>query len=367
MVPRLRDGEKTMRGLGRLSCLLWLCSLAVAAAQEADPLRFVTVDRPPFSQQTATGHEGFSIDLFRAIAADLGREVVFETQASFANMLGAVATGQADGAIANISITSTREEIMDFSQPIFAAGLQIMVPGEAAGNPYLQAIFSRDVGVAVLVALAMLFGGGMLMWVFERRVQPYFDRPLKKAMFPSFWWALNLVVNGGFEERMPQSVCGRFFSVVLVIGSLFLVSIFVASITASVTVTALQGGVSNLSDLDGRRVGTVDGSTSADFLNGRDILFRGYTDPQTMLAAFEAGDLDAVVFDAPILGFYTQTSGAGEAQLLDRIYRPENYGIALPSGSDLREMIDQSLLRLRETGEYDALVDRWFGAGFRGG
>ena len=147
-------------------------------------------------------------------------------------------------------------------------------------------------------------------------------------------------------------------------GSLFLVSIFVASITASVTVEALQGSVSSLSDLDGRRVGTVSGSTSAEFLGQRDLEFTGFPDPSIMLEGFKTGQLDAVVFDAPILAYFVQTDGSG--QLLDRIYRPENYGIALPSGSDLREPIDQSLLRLRESGAYDAIIERWFGTGFQG-
>ncbi|MEM1272411.1 MAG: transporter substrate-binding domain-containing protein [Pseudomonadota bacterium] len=349
-----------------LVALALSCAVQMASAQE-QPLVFATVDRPPFSQQIDTEHRGFSIDLMRAIAEDLGREVIFQTQQEFSDMLDLVAARRVDGAIANISITSRREEIMDFSQPIFAAGMQIMVPAENRGNPYIQALLSRDVGLSVLAAIGLLFGGGMLMWFFERRVQPYFDRPVRDAMFPSFWWALNLVVNGGFEERMPQSWPGRFFAVVLVVGSLFLVSIFVAAITASVTVEALQGNVASLNDLDGRRVGTVDGSTTADFLRDRDVAFIGYPDPAAVIRDFEEGALDAVVFDAPILAFYAQTEGAGNVRLLDRIYRPENYGIALPAGSDLREPINQSLLRLRETGTYDALLDRWFGADFRGG
>ena len=179
-------------------------------AQE-DPLIFATVDRPPFSQQTVDGHEGFSIDLMQAIADELGRDIRFVTAGSFGDMLGQVERGEVNGAIANISITSSREEVMDFSQPIFASGLQILVPETRTRNPYMSALFSKDVGLAVLVALGILFGGGLMMWLFERKVQPYFDRPLKDAMFPSFWWALNLVVNGGFEERMPRSIGGRIF------------------------------------------------------------------------------------------------------------------------------------------------------------
>lgn len=334
-----------------------------AGAQEA-PLRFTTVDRAPFSMRVDGEHRGFSIDLMRAIADDLGREVEFETVPIFSEMLARVQSGATDGAIANISITSAREEVMDFSQPIFASGLQIMVPQQQGQRSILSALFVPDLAFAILAALALLFGGGMLMWLFERRVQPYFDRPPRDALFPSFWWALNLVVNGGFEERLPQSRAGRLFAVVLVISSLFLVSVFVAFITATVTVEALQDSVSSINDLEGRRVGTIEGSTAAAFLTNREFAFQAYSDPVAMFDAFAAGDLDAAFFDGPILAYHVQTDGAGQARLLDRNYRPENYGIALPTGSNLREPINQSLLRLRETGAYDALVDTWFGPAY---
>ena len=203
------------------------------------------------------------------------------------------------------------------------------------------------------------------MWVFERNHQPFFDRPARAALFPSFWWALNLVVNGGFEERVPQSRAGRAFAVVLVVASLFVVSVFVATITAAVTVEALHDSVESINDLDARQVGTVNGSTSARFLDTRDIRYTGYDSPQEMLDAFQANAVDSAVFDGPILAYFVEHEGRNRARLIDRVYRPENYGIALPSGSPLREDIDQTLLKLREDGTYDALLEEWFGATFR--
>ncbi|TCK99960.1 amino acid ABC transporter substrate-binding protein (PAAT family) [Shimia isoporae] len=336
-------------------------------AQSNDAMVFATVDRPPFAiLETENGSpEGFSVDLMRAIADDLGRSVSFAPAESFSAMLDAVKSEAVDGAIANISITAAREVEMDFSQPIFASGIQILMPAEVSALGRVGGLLTREIGTAILIALGLLFGGGMLMWIFERRHQPYFDRPAKDALFPSFWWALNLVVNGGFEERMPQSRPGRFFAVILVVASLFVVSVFVATITAAVTVEALQESVDSINDLDGRDVGTVIGSTSADFLNQREIRFTGYISPQEMLADFDAGTIDSVVFDGPILAYHVSSNPKSKARVIERVYRPENYGIALPSDSAMREEIDQSLLKLREDGTYDALIERWFGANFR--
>ena len=74
-------------------------------------------------------------------------------------MLGAVRDGSADLAIANISITAMRETQMDFSQPIFEAGLQIMVPSDAVRRPsLLQALLSTELFIAIGLAFAILAG-----------------------------------------------------------------------------------------------------------------------------------------------------------------------------------------------------------------
>ena len=166
---------------------LTLLSLTVpAAAQSDDPLVFATVHRPPFADTEGDQITGFSIDLMRAIADQIGHEVMFEPNTRFGDMLSAVRSERVDGAIANISITAERERTMDFSQPIFGSGIKIMIPNEGSGASIFS-LFTWDIALVVLRGLALLFFGGLLMWLFERRVQPYFDKPAREALFPSFW------------------------------------------------------------------------------------------------------------------------------------------------------------------------------------
>lgn len=341
-----------------LSGMLLTCPFP-AAAQD---LTISTVNRPPFSMVENGTEAGFSMDLLKAISEDLGWQYRVVRAEKFSDMLDMVQQGEVDAAIANISITAARELLMDFSQPIFESGLQIMTASERSRSfSMLSVIFSPQLIGAILVAFALLFLAGMAMWALERHKQPYFDKPVREAMFPSFWWALNLIVNGGFEERMPRSFLGRIFSVVMVVGSLFIVSIFVARITAAMTIDAIQSNVNSISDLAGKQVATIDGSTASTFLASRNLSFVNYPGLQEMLNGFEAGEVDAVVFDAPILAYYVLNSG-GKAQLAGSVIQRENYGIALPSGSALAEPINQSLLRLRENGTYGEIYRKWFGA-----
>ena len=137
-----------------------------------------------------------------------------------------------------------------------------------------------------------------------------------------------------------------------------------AQITAALTVSAIQSNIESISDLEGRRVGTIEGATAEAFLDQRGIAATTFEDLDQLFGAFEQGDLDAVVFDGPILAYYVRNQGQGQAELLERIYRPENYGMAFPTGSNLREDVDQTMLRLREDGTYDQLLVKWFGPAY---
>ena len=277
-------------------------------------------------------------------------------------MLNAVTSGTSDATIANISITSAREQAMDFSHPIFSSGLRTLIPLKPDSSfSLISTIVSWELFFAIIGAFGVLLAGGMLMWRLERNHQDYFDKPAHEAMFPAFWWALNLVVNGGFEERVPRTPFGRIFGVLLVISSLFVVSIFVARITAAMTISAIESSVSSVNDLYGKRVGKVAGSTAEAFLQNRDLNGYALNDLSDVLRAFEDGDLDAVVFDSPILAYYVKTDGARFGQFAGPTFQHENYGIALPSGSELVEPINQALLELREDGTYAQIYRKWFG------
>lgn len=327
------------------------------------PLTIMTIERPPFAMQQNGKLAGFSIELWEQVAQELGKETRFQFSESFSGMLDTVAGGKADAAIANITITSEREKVLDFSQPMFDAGIQVMVASDGGGGGLIAALFNWEMLGLLILAGVVLFVIANLMWWFERRDQAYFQYPYGEGMWRSFWWALNLMVNGGFEERVPQTRSGRLFAVFLVIASLFLVSAFVAKITAALTVGELKSQIRSYRDLFHRRVGTTAGSTSAAFLARHNVPFQPFPNMAELLKSMEDGKLDAVVHDAPVLAYYVNTNAKGRMRLVGSVLQPEKFGIALPAGSQLREGIDRALLRIREDGRYADLYRKWFGGG----
>ena len=113
-----------------------------AAAEEGDTAaaEFTTVEEgklhmstnaafPPYEMTTDDGgFEGIDVEVADAIAKKLGLELVVDDMA-FDAALTAVQTGQSDIAMAGITVTDERLEIMDFSDT-YATGVQVVIVKE---------------------------------------------------------------------------------------------------------------------------------------------------------------------------------------------------------------------------------------------
>lgn len=136
---------------------------------------------------------------------------------------------------------------------------------------------------------------------------------------------------------------------------------FTASVTASLTVHHLSGYIHGASDLPGKRVATVRGTTGAESLAEQHLASVEVERIDDAYPLLEAGQVDAIVFDAPVLLYHAATQGKGKVQVVGPILKDEYYGIALPSGSPLRKPINEALLELMQDAAYTDIRDKWFG------
>lgn len=70
--------------------------------------------------------EGFDIDLWTAIAKEIGVEFEFQAM-DFAGLIPALQSGTIDAAIAGMTIKEERKEKVDFARPYYDAGLLVLV------------------------------------------------------------------------------------------------------------------------------------------------------------------------------------------------------------------------------------------------
>lgn len=120
--------------------------------------------------------------------------------------------------------------------------------------------------------------------------------------------------------------------------------------------------IQSIEDVDGKVVATRTGSTSETYL-------KEHTDaiPEAFPQIIEgyqnvlAGRADAVLYDLPNVLFYSEQEAEGRLKTVGEKLTGEEYGIAFPKGSELRDVIDEALTTLKENGTYDDIYEKWFG------
>lgn len=166
---------------------------------------------------------------------------------------------------------------------------------------------------------------------------------------------------GGFENEVPSSKISRFLAMFWIIVSLFFISTLTAKVTTSLTLSELQSDITSYEDLAGKKVGVSKGPIAKEFLNNEGITAIEYDTFTGLTEDLLAGNIDAVVQDAPVLGYYANHEGKGKVMLAGEMFKPEKYALLLPEESALKEMIDISLLEMKEDGAYDKIYSQYFG------
>ncbi|WP_274600223.1 transporter substrate-binding domain-containing protein [Thiocystis violacea] len=350
------------------SLLLWLglllAPLTLNAAQASDVMTIATRDVPPFAMKDESGNwQGISIELWRTLATKLDLEYRFREMGLKA-MLDAVEHQEVDAAVAGLTITSARERRMDFTHPFLSSGLGIAVRIDGGGGwlTVSQRLFSVPFLQVIASLLGLLLLVGMLVWLFERRHNAQFGGTPTKGIGAGLWWSAVTMTTVGYGDKAPQSLGGRLVAMVWMFAGILIVSSFTAAITTALTVGELGGKVRGKDDLPRARIATVADTTSAQYLTDARLKFHAKPSLEDALDALAGGTVDAVVYDKPILSYQIHRQFDDRLRMLSVRFERQDYGIALPSGSALREKLNQALLESLHDPAWDELLFRYLGA-----
>jgi len=359
-----------MKQLTVLTVLMLFLSLGIiinGSAQQIQPLPKLiigTKEAPPFViKRSDGGWEGISIELWRHVATKLNLTYEFRER-DLKALVDGVADGTLNLGIAALTITPDREARIDFSHPYFSTGLGIAVPARARGG--WLTVVKRFVSLEFLTVLGflvlVLLGTGLLVWFFERRRNPdQFGGTTTKGIGSGFWWSAVTMTTVGYGDKAPVTIGGRIVALIWMFVAIIIISSFTAAITSSLTVSKLEGTVKGLEDLPSVRTATARESSSASFLRAQNIPHRDYQTVDEGLSALAEGQTDAFVYDAPLLQYLAKTKYAGEIEVLPATFDPQDYGIAMPSGSPLREPINRVLLEWLRSPEWRLTLRRYLG------
>ena len=193
---------------------------------------------------------------------------------------------------AALSITSEREEVIDFTHSYFEGGIGIAARSDeremwllALGN-----IFSLAFLKALLSLLLLLAGIGLLMWLAERRInrEEFGGRPAA-GIGNGLWWSAVTMTTVGYGDKAPKTFAGRVIGLLWMFAAVIITAGFTAGFASSLTRDSIQSKVEGAADLAKVRTGTMAGSTSAAWLRQMKIPFETGESVRSLLRSLSEG------------------------------------------------------------------------------
>jgi polar amino acid transport system substrate-binding protein len=334
-----------------------------AYTQQPDEIIVGTRVAPPFVIKQEDGsYSGLTIALWEHIADQMNLDYRFE-ELDIAGMLDGAADGSLYASASALTITSEREEIVDFTHPFFVTGLGIAVSYQPAGLwNAIGAIFSLEFIWMLFLLIALLLFWGFLVWIFERKEnQDEFGGSNVEGVGSGFWWAAVTMTTVGYGDKSPRTFGGRVVGFIWMFTAIITISFFTASIASSLTVTQLDSRVNGPDDLPHVRVGTLDQSAAMYFLDEERIRTQPYQTIAEGLTAVENNEIDAFVHDAPIIRYYSQLDFRNSVRVLPNTFNDQYYGIAIPLEINYRNEMNRIILDYINTDEWIDLNNRYLG------
>jgi len=318
---------------------------------------------PPLYMKTADDRwEGLSVELWQAVAQQIGLPFEFREFGTFEQLLDALEKREID-VIPSLSVRERFESAMDFSQSYLKSGLSIAVPAEGVEYRWariFQGIFSEHILKAIGFLVLLSLVAGIIVWSFERRKNSeMFGGGTAEGIGHGIWWAMVTMTTVGYGDKAPKTMGGQIVALMWMIFSIIFIASFTANITTSLTLSELRGKIRGFNDLYNARVGSVSRSEAFDFLSKQGIAVIPFEGIQEGLAGVASKKIDAFVLNDQVLKYLVKREFPGRLQVLSGIYDEYFVSIALQDKSPLRKPINKALLKFMKTQNWTELQNRY--------
>ncbi len=318
----------------------------------------------PFAMKDKDGEwHGISIELWERIAKELDIKYQWK-ELGLKPLLDSVTNSSLDAGIAAITITADRESKFDFSHSYYSTGLSIVTPKNLndGWRSVLKGIFSSQMLFILLVLVVILFIIGTLTWLAEKKRNPENFNPNPIKGIPAgMWWAAVTMTTVGYGDMTPQTISGRVIALFWMFASLLMVSAVIAGVASTLTLAQSKPLISGPNDLNKARIASIKNSSSDTYLEHRQLKRDYYPSVLDALTAIKQGKSDAMVYDDPLLKYLTEHHFKNKLIVVDKIFEQQQYGIAFPEGSPLREPINRVMLKIIQKEEWQRVLKSYLG------
>ncbi|MBB3110720.1 polar amino acid transport system substrate-binding protein [Paenibacillus phyllosphaerae] len=129
-------------------------------------------------------------------------------------------------------------------------------------------------------------------------------------------------------------------------------------------VSKKDSGLTTMASLEGKNVGVQLGSTQEEAVAGMESTSKitKLDKIPNLIQEIKAGRMDAAIVEDAVAWGYTDANPDLQFTILDPNPNDLGYAIAFPKGSELTAQFNAELQKMKDNGELQAIIDKWFGA-----
>uniref|UniRef100_A0A8C4RQ60 Glutamate receptor n=1 Tax=Erpetoichthys calabaricus TaxID=27687 RepID=A0A8C4RQ60_ERPCA len=348
-------------------------------------------------------YEGYCVDLASEIAKHIGIKYKISIVPDgkygardpdtkiWNGMVGELVYGKAEIAVAPLTITLVREEVIDFSKPFMSLGISIMIKKPQKSKPGVfsfldplayeiwMCIVFAYIGVSVVLFLVSRFSP--YEWHTEEpedgKEGPPSDQPPNEfGIFNSLWFSLGAFMQQGCDIS-PRSLSGRIVGGVWWFFTLIIISSYTANLAAFLTVERMVSPIESAEDLAKQTeiaYGTLDSGSTKEFFRRSKIAvyekmwtYMKSAEPTVFTKTTAEGVARvrkskgkfAFLLESTMNEYIEQRKPCDTMKVGGNL-DSKGYGVATPKGSPLRTPVNLAVLKLSEAGVLDKLKNKWW-------
>uniref|UniRef100_A0A7N6A969 Glutamate receptor n=1 Tax=Anabas testudineus TaxID=64144 RepID=A0A7N6A969_ANATE len=333
-------------------------------------------------------------------------------------MVGELVYGQADMAVAPLTITLVREQVIDFTKPFMSLGISIMIKKPTKSKPGVFS-FLDPLAYEIWMCIVFAYIGVSVVLFLVSRFSPYEwqgedsddeDETLPETLFSpekldfdwysqaptqnqqkeketpehtndfgifnSLWFSLGAFMQQGCDIS-PRSLSGRIVGGVWWFFTLIIISSYTANLAAFLTVERMVSPIESAEDLAKQTeiaYGTLDGGSTKEFFRRSKIAvfekmwsYMRSADPSVFVKSTNEGVMRvrkskgkyAYLLESSMNEYIEQRKPCDTMKVGGNL-DSKGYGVATPKGSPLRIPVNLAVLKLNEQAVLDKLKNKWW-------
>lgn len=310
---------------------------------------------PPFLIQPDDPSQpwtGLCVDMMHQVYGDKHLNYV-----AYNNLSQMLQSDSSDIATGAISVTSQRVLNNNFSQPFYNTSVSIAHRNSQESESFIN--WSMLSVIFNMVVLLLIFG---TVFNILEGYNPFKDLIKKEGVkaWDFFKASLSYIIHSiyfstvvastvGFGDVVPKKNSTKILVMIFIFTSAVFMANFYAELTTSKTIAAISQDIGNIKKLKKMKIACVNGTTASDLLEEHGIRYVSYDNVERAFDDMCHQEIDAVVYDRPILQWLIINRQVEDMITLDhKRYVPQNYAV-LYRGAQKNAIFDSKLLHVMES------------------